>query len=385
MDPAVVGSDQFVQIFKTLLPGNYNGKPEQVFSQPLVYTPSDGVQYVYIATTQNNVYKLNAKTGAIVASRNLHIPFQTSDLDGCIDINPHVGIIATGVIDPDTDTLYLTAKTYANQAGGDGPQGKPNGRWYIHAIDVNTLAEKPNFPLNLEGLVPRNAPTRNFNGGIQNQRPALLHAGQYIYAGFGSHCVQYNFTGWIIGWDKSTGRIVEQWATLGAGVLNSVKGGSLWMSGGGIASDDKGSIFFATGNGYASQLADVPVNGRNPPTAFEEAAVHMTINDDGTLNVVDFFMPWDKRALDGGDRDLGTSPLVMLPSSTFSCGDVKRIGAVTGKSGTTYWINLDDMGGYKNGPNMLDDVLQTYTSENSVYAGVGVYPLEGGYIYVNGK
>jgi hypothetical protein len=190
MDPSVVGSDQFAQLFKVLLPGNYNGAAEQIFSQPLVFTPSDGVQYVYFATTRNNVYKLNAKTGAIVASRNLHIPFLTADLDGCVDINPLIGITATGVIDPDTETLYLTAKTYADQNGGNGAQGKPNGRYYLHALNVNDLSERPNFPVNLEGTVARNNPVRSFNGGIQHQRPALLHTGQFIYAGFASHCVQ---------------------------------------------------------------------------------------------------------------------------------------------------------------------------------------------------
>lgn len=92
MDPSVVGSSQFGRLWKTLLPGNYRGVPEQIFSQPLVYTLDNGIQYVYLATTQNNVYKINAKTGEIVASRNLHVPFLTSDLDGCVDINPHIGV-----------------------------------------------------------------------------------------------------------------------------------------------------------------------------------------------------------------------------------------------------------------------------------------------------
>ncbi|KAL5322770.1 hypothetical protein ACEPPN_010746 [Leptodophora sp. 'Broadleaf-Isolate-01'] len=384
MDPSIVGSSQFGQLFKTVLPGNYGGplNYEQMFSQPLVYTPSDGIQYVYVATTQNNVYKINAKTGAIVLSRNLGIPFLTADLDGCVDINPHVGVTATGVIDPATDTLYLTSKTYIDQTQINVAQGKPAGRYYFHAIDVNDLSERPGFPKNLEGIVARNNPIRSFGGGIHHQRPALLHSGQYIYAGFASHCVQYNFTGWIMGWDKTTGEVVERYATEGAGVDAQTKGGGVWMSGGGLASDDAGSMFFATGNGYASQLSTIPVNGRNPPTSLEEAAVHMTINADGSLSIVDFFMPWEKTQLDGADKDLGTSPLELLPSE-FSCGDVKRIGVVTGKSGKTYWLNLDDLGGYQNGPNKLDNVIQVYQNENSVYAGAGVYPLEGGYIYIN--
>ncbi len=381
MDPAIVGSSQFGLLYKTKLPGAYNGAAEQMFSQPLVYTLADGIQYVFVATTQNNVYKINAKTGAIVLQRNLHLPFLTSDLDGCVDINPLIGVTSTGVIDPGTDVWYLTAKTYVDQSM-NGAKGKPNGRYYVHAIDTNTLAEKPNFPVDLEGMVARNNPVRSFNGGIHHQRPALLQAGQYIYAGFASHCVQYNFTGWIVGWDKTSGSLVERFSTQGAGVGPNVPGAGVWMSGGGLASDGKGSMFFATGNGYASQLDNVPVSGRNPPTALEEAAVHMTINGDGTLTVVDFFMPWEKKALDGADKDLGTSPLEILPSQ-FSCGVYQRIGVVTGKNGKTYWINLDDMGGYQNGPNKLDAVIQVTQNENSVYAGAGVYPLEGGYIYIN--
>ncbi|KAL6354487.1 hypothetical protein LRP88_11824 [Fusarium phalaenopsidis] len=377
MDPAVVGSPQFDIVFKTSLPGRYVGAAEQIFSQPLVYTPSGGTtQYVFLATTQNNIYKLDAKTGEILASRKLHIPFLTADLDGCVDVNPTVGVTATGVIDPSTDTWYLTAKTYFDQTAGQVPQGRPAGRYYVHAINVNDLTERPNFPINLEGLIANNNPERMFTGGIHHQRPGLLHTGQYVYAGFASHCVQYNFTGWIIGWDKTTGKIVEKWAAEGKGVPNTIQGAGVWMSGGGLASDNAGSMFFASGNGYASQLSTIPVNGFTPPTAMEQAAVHMSINDDGSLSVIDFFMPFEKQELDGADKDLGTSPLELLPSQ-FSCGDVKRMGVVTGKSGKTYWLNLDNLGGYRNGPNNKDRVIQTFQNENSVYAGAGVYPLEG--------
>lgn len=122
LDPAIVGTANFGQIFRTTLPGNYNNiGPEQIFSQPLVLTSNDGVQYIFLATTQNNIYKINAKTGVIVFGRNMHVPFLTADLDGCVDINPTVGVTATGVIDPATGYWYLIAKTYA-----DGFQNQTN-------------------------------------------------------------------------------------------------------------------------------------------------------------------------------------------------------------------------------------------------------------------
>ena len=80
------------------------------------------------------------------------------------------------------------------------------------------------------------------------------------------------------------------------------------MSGGGLAYDGAGSLFFSTGNGYAAQLpaSGKPVSGRSPPTALEEAVVNMKLHDDGTMEPVDFFMPWEKTQLDGADKDLGT-------------------------------------------------------------------------------
>lgn len=84
MDPAVVTSSEFGQVFRVKLPGNYMGDSEKIFSQPLTYTPEggDGTQFVYWATAQNNVYKMNAKTGQILATRNLGLPFLSQDLGG---------------------------------------------------------------------------------------------------------------------------------------------------------------------------------------------------------------------------------------------------------------------------------------------------------------
>lgn len=80
----------------------------------------------------------------------------------------------------------MTSKTYIDQ-DLNGPTGRPNGRYYIHAISTEDLSERPNFPVNLEGMVATNNPVRSFNGGIHHQRPGLLHTGNFVYAGFASH------------------------------------------------------------------------------------------------------------------------------------------------------------------------------------------------------
>ena len=381
MDPSIVESSSFGQLWKTELPGMYGQIREQIYAQPLIYTENDGIQYVFIATQQNNVYKLNAKTGVIVASRNLGRVFLTADLEQCNDIMPVIGSTATGVIDASTGTWYLTSKTYSNQ-DKSGPVGRPNGRYKVFALQTKDLSDRVNFPVDLEYTPSRNSPDRWFTGGIHHQRPALLMHNEFVYAGFASHCIQYNYTGWIIGWHKGSGRVVESWTTIGEGYNNQVSGAGIWMSGGGIASAGE-SMYFSTGNDAAGELRGGNTAGlQNIPKVMGEAVVNARIQPDGKILLGDFFMPSDKQNLDNADRDLGTTPFQLLPSQ-FSCGNVKRIGMVTGKTGKTYWLNVDDLGGFRQGNAGDDRIIQSYQHENSVYAGAGIYPGDGGYVYVN--
>ena len=94
-------------------------------------------------------------------------------------------------------------------------------------------------------------------------------------------------------------------------------------------------------------------------------------------------MPWEKRDLDGMDKDLGTSSFVLLEPNVFSTSKVQRIGAVAGKTGKLYFLNLDDLGGYQMGENRKDKILQTIALEGPVFASAGTYPHDGGYVYIS--
>jgi hypothetical protein len=48
-----------------------------------------------------------------------------------------------------------------------------------------------------------------------------------------------------------------------------------------------------------------------------------------------------------------------------------------------YIQDLDNLGGYRQGLNGSDGVLQTIHVDGEVFGGIGSYPLDGGYIYVN--
>jgi hypothetical protein len=69
------------------------------------------------------------------------VPFLATDLPGCYDITPLIGITGTPVIDPTTDTIYFWAKSYGNPS--QQGLGWENGTYRFHAIDAITLEEKP--------------------------------------------------------------------------------------------------------------------------------------------------------------------------------------------------------------------------------------------------
>jgi hypothetical protein len=84
--------------------------------------------------------------------------------------------------------------------------GVYNGVYYFYSININTLQDV-NPPLLIDGSVSQNDPRRYFVGGTILQRPSLLQIGSVVYAGFGGHCDQYNYTGLIVGVDVEQNKV----------------------------------------------------------------------------------------------------------------------------------------------------------------------------------
>ena len=95
----------------------------------------------------------------------------------------------------------------------------------------------------------------------------------------------------------------------------------------------------------------------------------------------DFFIPWEKRDLDGMDKDLGTSAFVLLEPAAFATGRAARLCCVAGKTGKLYVLDADDLGGYQMGAGRRDAALQVAQLGGAVFASVGSYPHEGGWLY----
>lgn len=143
----------FGQLWHFTAPASSNGLSEQFQAQSLVYTPSStGIQVVLAFSMQNKMYSLDAVNGTLYATRDLsnggEVPFLVTDLPGCYDITPLIGITGTPVIDPSTYTIYFWAKSYIlpSQAG----KGWQNSTYRFHVVDVVTLQERPGFPVSLQ-------------------------------------------------------------------------------------------------------------------------------------------------------------------------------------------------------------------------------------------
>src|SRR5438105_3621633 len=354
LTPQLVSGGTFGQLWSTPVDG-------QVYAQPLL-----GNGNLLIATENNKVYALDPATGAMrwPAPLNLGTPWNPADV-GCGDLTPSIGVTSTPVIDPTTNTAYLTHKTYVS--GTSGP-----ARWYMDAVDLAKGTEKTGFPVELSGTA-QNAPGQTFAPTTELQRPGLLLMNGVVYAGFGSHCDHGPWQGWIFG-VSTTGEVRARWVAVPSGW-----GGGIWQSGAGLLTDEPGTLLFATGNLGAPTT---PAPGKSPPASLGESIVRLAVQPDGTLKPVDFFAPYNASELDSKDLDFASSGLSGLNDQFFGTPSFKHLAVAAGKEGYVYLLNREDLGGFKQGLGGGDKVIQRIGPYGGVWSRPAVWPGDGGWIYI---
>jgi hypothetical protein len=352
LTPQLVSGGTFGQLWSSSLEG-------QITAQPLL---ANGT--LLIETEKDKAYGLDPASGSVKWTKSLGTPWNPADI-GCGDITPSIGTVATPVVDPATNIAYMTHKTYAS--GTTGP-----ARWYMDAISVSTGAEQPGFPVEIAGSA-QNASSQTFNPTIEMNRPGLLLMEGVVYAAFGSHCDYSNWKGWIFGVSaagKITARYTDDTTETGAGI---------WQSGAGLTSDGPGTILFSTGNGGAPST---PAAGTSPPANLGESVVRVRVQPDGSLKAVDFFAPFDAKNLDANDADFASGGVTGLPNEYFGTAALPHLAVADGKSGYVYLLNRDSLGGIAQGPSGSDNVIQRLGPRGGVWSRPGVWPGEGGYVYI---
>src|ERR1035441_3209617 len=315
-----------------------------VMAQPLyvpnVNIPGQGIHNViYVVTQADSVYAIDADTGAQLwyasmlnvggtTASGKYLPCGTT-----VGFNQE-GIPGTPVIDPNTNTMYLVAKTLLNTTV----------LHHLHALDITTGNEQAGSPVLIQAQSVSNAGhVMVFNSLRQKNRPGLLLLNGVLYLGFGSNYCNDNNTGWVLSYDAAS---LSQ-----LGVFNTSPDyglTSIWHSGTGLAADEAGDIFASTaeagGNGF-----DVPSGGQTYCMTVLKLAPELPVDP------ADYFTPWNVAFLNSHDMDLSSSGPMVLPDQN---GPWPHELVVTGKYGVAFVLNRDNLGMYSAGDsNALQEVV----------------------------
>ena len=284
-----------------------------VYMQPLyVENGPGGAAMVIVGTNSNNLYALDATTGAVIWSRLAATIGTPATGLPCGNVSPE-GILGTPVVDISTRTLYFNALTMPS-AGVF--------RQMIYSVNVDTGATNAGWPVSVEGLVSTNGIT--FTSNVQGERGAAVIVGDRVYIPYGGRfgdCGSYH--GWIVGVKLSDPTDVKGYATVATG-------GGAW-SVGGISSDGT-TPFLATGNTFST--GGVWKGG--------EAILRIQPGAIFSNNTADYWAPTNWLTLDNGDTDLGGTGamLVDVPGATPS-----QLVVAFGKDRNAYVLNRNNLGG----------------------------------------
>jgi hypothetical protein len=281
-----------------------------VHAQPLYIEGGPNGPMVIVVTASNNVYALNATTGAVIWSRTDIGPAVTSGLP-CGNISP-VGIIGTPVVDLVSRSLFFDALI-------DGQTKKH----FVFSLNVDTGVTNAGWPVDLNA-------TANYNGTqftslVQEERGALALVNGIVYVPFSGYfgdCGTYH--GWVVGVQINDPTNVGAWAT-------DAIGGGIWGHSG-VASDGT-NMFVITGNTFTSP---------GDPWSGGEAIVRLQAGPTFTGNPTDFWAPLNWQSLDNGDTDLGGCSAILIDVSGATPSELVL---ALGKDGNAYLINRNNLGG----------------------------------------
>ena len=336
----------------------------QIYAQPL-YVPNLSVagqirNVVYVATQNDTVYAFDAddpNASSPLWHVNFGTPVPSTDVaPDCADITPQVGITSTPVIDTNSSTIYVVAKT--KNTSDDSYHFK------IHALDLITGTEKFGGPTEIAAQVPGTG-VDNVGGTVifdslqQFNRPGLLLLNGIVYVAFGSACETPPWHGWIIGYGAST---LQQVA-----VLNTTPNGSdggIWGGGQGLLADSVNNIYAMTGNGTF-----------DPTPGGDYGDSILKISTASGLSIVDYFTPTNQADLDAADLDLGSGGPMALPGANLIVG--------SGKDGIVRVLDTTNLGQFSATTN--NNVQNFQGTTGFVFMGAPIYwnsPNHGPNIYI---
>ena len=309
-----------------------------------VAVPNNGTHNVLIVPTENDsVYAFDADSGATIWQVSVLKSGETaSDNRGCGQVTPEIGITSTPVIDRTrgpNGAVYVVAMS-------------KNGSTYyqrLHALDLALGTELFGGPVDIQATYPGTGDNSS-NGSVvfdpaqYKERAALLLLNGVIYTGWASHCDIRPYTGWIMGYSEST---LAQTSVLN--VTPNGNEGAIWMAGAGLAADTSGNIYFLDANGDF----DTTLNSSGFPSDGDYGNAFMKLSTSSGLAVADYFEMDNGVAESGGDTDLGSGGMIVLPDLSDGSGNTWHLAVGAGKDSNLYLVNRDSMGKFSSSNNNI--------------------------------
>lgn len=314
LNPGSVASGGFGKLGSICVDGN-------IFAQPLILKAADasGRKTLFIATASNNVYAYDLATMKELWRANLGTPVVVDDINAMgraiwgsawdyRDVYPHMGIIATPVIDERSRRMFVVAKSKTDAGAAS---------YKLHALDLDSGRDAAP-PVEIAGSVAGStADARNgklaFAPFWQLNRPALLLSQGMVYIAFGSIGGTPPYHGWVFAYradDIAAPPIVfnttpEPAIEPGLALAMSF-GGGIWQSGNGLSADAEGNVYFTTGNGAWDGKRNL-----------SDAIVSL----DRTLKMRGWYAPSVRQPGEQDrDIDLGTTGAVIMPDGRLITG-----------------------------------------------------------------
>lgn len=311
------------------------------FDLPFVEVQAPGI---YVATTSNKVYGIEAELGLILWTTDLMVG--------------HPGfskwVSSTPVIDVPANRLYVVYAIknqiedlpFCDQRNSDDPARRSAARtqsarlvvqYRLAQLDLSTGNVLRDQEITAEARTEKGERVE-FIPKFQVNHPALLlHRGS-IYVAFGSPawsegCVWYH--GWVMQYDANDLRQQASFNTSpdwpGPGNAAGV-----WQGGGGLAADDQ-SVYFLTGDGRADTSTEI-VSARPDFYArrrrFYGDSIVKLRPSRGSFQVWSYAPP-GADDLSAHDADLGSGGALIVPNSDIVLGG--------GKSGLMYLLKRSSM------------------------------------------
>ena len=346
LTPAIVNSTNFGKLYTIPTDG-------QIYAQPL-YVSNLAIaggthNVVFVASMLNTVYALDADTGATLWTQNYGSPIipQDVEFDQNISWVTRLGILGTPVIDPATNYMYFVS-------GSQPADGTKVFSYNLNAIDITTGLPVNGSPVAITATysTPDLTAPLVFNPQMQNPRPGLALANGNVYIAFASHEDAPPYHGFVMAYSTSTLAQTAVYSDTTTGTL-----GGIWNAGQAPAVDTAGNLYISTGNGSF---------GTTPNKLVQTGNSFIKLSP--TLQLLDYFTPYNSATMNTSDLDLGSSGLLLIPNTSYVLGG--------GKQGVLYLADTNGMGEFNASS---DQVRQEF---QAVY-GVGTSHIHGAPVYFN--